>query len=313
MGVSSNNLVHLCNIESILLDSLNSQFSPRTIFILGAPRTGSTLLYQAMGDIFKLPFLSNFTNQYFSEFPIVGAALQKSLKFDIKWESKYGKTNGIFQPSEASAVLSTWFGGGHPSQEKSKQIIEGKEEHFLKTLNAIEVLYNQRPLLIKNAWNCFRVKYLAESLPCARFIWIRRDIASAAASDLQARYITKKSAFIWNSATPANWSELKNKQAHEQVVENQFEFNNAMQVSLNRYAHDRFVEIWYEKFIEFPVKEMKRLAGFLDLSLEKKVNCENIHQSDRVDISVEEMSAISTYIELNKSRLGKYIYNPDTQ
>ena len=168
-----------------------------TIFILGAPRTGSTLTYQAVCSRFGLPYIANFTNDYFSSIPIVGLALQKTISVDVAFGSHFGKTDGPFQPSEGSRLMVHWFGTGDPPALKAATIRAGLKQHFVDTIRAAAAIF-AGPLVIKNAWNCYRVPCLARTLPAARFIWIRRDIADAAKSDLGARYKTKGNPKISN-------------------------------------------------------------------------------------------------------------------
>ena len=256
----------LQNVESELLDLLcpgSSIRPPQAVFVLGAPRTGSTVLYQIMCRQFGLPYISNLTNDQFAKTPIVGLALQKSLPVAIGLTSRYGKTNGPMQPSEGSGVMTAWFGGGHPSAIVSARALPGAEVHLLRTLNAAEALYDA-PLLIKNAWNCFRVPYLAQTLPDARFIWIRRTIADAAKSDLSARYKTKSSAQDWNSATPANFEALKLLPPSAQVVENQHEFNRAVGQGLHAHAAGRWHQVWYEDLCLHTHGAVQGISEFLN-------------------------------------------------
>lgn len=295
--------------EETLISTLSlEKRAPASVFIVGAPRTGSTLLYQAIATAFDLPYISNFTDKYFPEIPIIGLAIQKSIRVDISWTSEFGKTSGGFQPSEGSGVLSGWFGGGHPSQDVSTRILEGKEKNFLGTLAAVETLYDDRPLLIKNPWNCFRIPYLAEVLPNARFIWIRRDIAAAAASDLEARYLTKGSAFAWNSATPSNVEELRLLSPPAQVVENQYEFNQAIEHDLQTYAEGRSLHVWYEDFLRFPERVLVSISqnaglDFVSNRKEGKLSRPRAHR-----ISEEERAAIGEYIDSNRGRFYSYSY-----
>lgn len=252
--------------EQALFDScLKGYLNSSTIFILGAPRTGSTYLYQLVVRLFGLPFISNLTNAYFPTTPIVGLALQHGVDVRIIYESQYGKSDGPFQPSEGSGPMAHWFGGGQPSQVASHTILGGRSTHFQNTLAACEVLYEGRPLVIKNAWNCFRVACIAETLPAARFLWIRRDVRDAAASDLEARIATKGRPDAWNSATPANVEALQTRPPHEQVVENQYEFSKAVGEALAALQADRWHEIWYEDLIRQTHPAVDSLAAWLAL------------------------------------------------
>src|SRR3989304_2155174 len=89
-------------------DALES--SP-AVFVLGAPRTGSTILYQAFVSAFGLPYFSNLVNEYFAASPIVGLLVQSAAdrNHKVAFHSHYGKTEGPFEPSEASHVMRHWF------------------------------------------------------------------------------------------------------------------------------------------------------------------------------------------------------------
>jgi hypothetical protein len=287
----------------VLLERVGQAAAPAPIFILGAPRTGSTVLYQALCSRFGLPYIANLTNDHFARTPIVGLTIQKAVPVRIHYASRYGKTDGAFQPSEGSAVMTRWFGGGHPSALVSACILEGKEPHFLATLTAAEALFGA-PLVIKNAWNCFRVRYLAKALPFARFIWIRRDVADAAKSDLAARYRTKGSAREWNSATPENIEELRRMAPAAQVVENQHAFNIAVAAGLNHHAEGRWREVWYEDFCGDPDAVLSDLGAFLERPSAQRASAVEIGRAGDVDLPAADGEAIDRYLAEHAERFS---------
>jgi hypothetical protein len=231
------------------------------VFVLGAPRTGSTFFYQNLVAGFRLPFFANLTDWYFPRAPIIGLSIQAAWPMHgaISGASRYGKVPGLLQPSEASGVMAHWFGGGHPSELVSRDILPGREADLYATIGAAWQLY-RRPLVIKNAWNCFRIAYLAQALPSAIFIWIRRDITASARSDLEARYAIYGNPNCWNSATPRNWPELRCFPYWAQVVENQAEFSRAIGTAAAAVDGWRFAEVWYEDFIATPAAVLDRLS-----------------------------------------------------
>jgi hypothetical protein len=232
------------------------------IFILGSPRTGSTLLYQGLAHYLRLPYFSNLANYQFPCHPVLAAPTHHQVlhRIDLEFTSAYGKTVGAFQPSEASAIFRNWFGGDHPSQVNSATILPGKENHLLKTMAVIHRVFSG-PLVTKNPWNCFRIADLARLLSSAFFLWIRRDIAQSALSDLAARYVVQGNPLVWNSATPASIEALRKLPYWAQVVENQFEFAEAIQHGLARHAPRRHVQVWYEDFIANPTGTLDRVAA----------------------------------------------------
>lgn len=247
--------------------SLEGSASPSQgpIFILGSPRTGSTFLYQAMAAAFELPYIANLTNDCFADVPIIGLSIQAAWPQHelLSAESRYGKTQGPFQPSEGSAVMRRWFGGGHPSELVSNDVLPGQTEHMQATIRAATRLFG-RPLLTKNAWNCFRIDALARTFPTAAFIWIRRDIVASATSDLNARYVVQGDPQVWNSATPKTVEDLRKLPYWEQVVENQAAFARAIEEGFARLPTRQTATIWYEDFCAAPSAALDRLADQLD-------------------------------------------------
>lgn len=284
---------------------------PRPIFILGAPRTGSTFFYQMLVAAFRLAYFSNVVNEYFAESPLVGLWLQSSgaTRPAIRFHSAYGKSSGLFQPSEASAIMRHWFGGGHPSQSVSTRILPGREQHMLDMLSAAERLAG-KPIVIKNAWNCFRIEYLSETIPGATFIWIRRDIRAAACSDLAARYAVHGNPNAWNSATPSRLEELKKRTYVEQVLENQYEFNCAIEQGLNSLPSGRRGSIWYEDLCRAPIPELEKLASSLPVlgQMEAFDFAVSAEKDSSSRLSEADQDGIENYANESKERFGDMFY-----
>ena len=232
------------------------------LFILGSPRTGSTLIYQVLVNFFQTFYFSNFIEEHFAAHPAVGAALDEVLNphAPVSYESSYGKTDGMWEPSEASFIFRNWFGGDHPSQAKSCAVLPGLEPHLLATMQSIYALTG-RMIIAKNAWNCFRIKTLARLFSRAHFLWIRRDIGLSAHSDLKARYL-RGGPTVWNSATTANYQEIQKRPYWEQVVEQQYEYNRSIAADLHQFSHGRFIELWYEELCNDIETQLDRLQNY---------------------------------------------------
>jgi hypothetical protein len=300
---------NLAGAEKYLFETFcGDESTAGAIFILGAPRTGSTFLYQAMVHTFALPYISNFTNSNFPSTPIVGLAVQNGIRADIGFQSSFGKTNGAFQPSEGSAVLMNWFGGGHPSQIVSTQVLDGKERHFRRTLAATEGLCGG-PLVTKNPWNCFRANYLTQSLPSARFVWIRRDVRVAALSDLEARYITKNGdANAWNSATPANVEQLLRLPPVQQVVENQVEFSKAISRALATHAEGRWIEVWYEDLIAEPQVALDRIGALISRPVRASYDQRSSIERGGRSLLAGDAAGVYEYVASNASKFAALVH-----
>ena len=294
-------------VERALLGLVPAPTQPGTVFVVGGPRTGSTLLYQMLALAARLPFVSNLANANYPHAPIVGIALQRGAPSKFALESEYGKTRGAFAPSEASAVMRQWCGGDHPSQSRSACVIPGREDHMRRTLACAELLFDGRPMVIKNPWNCFRVRSLAAALPSSRFVWIRRDPRAAAASDLAARRVTKGNETDWNSATPSNVDELRRLPPVAQVVENQFEFSLAVESALAQLPASQWTEVWYEDLVADPASRIAALCVTLGLGEWLRPDSgiiSGVHGESRPGV---DSAAIGAYVAAHRERLARFL------
>jgi|15BtaG_2_1085339.scaffolds.fasta_scaffold01016_7 hypothetical protein len=292
----------MIDLEKLFFEeySISAKETPM-VFILGPPRTGSTLLYQIMVNFFSFFYFSNLINEFFYVHPICGAVLSNSLKVEkISYDSDYGKTSGPLGPSEASLVMRRWFGGEHPAQTNSSKIIPSEKEHIICTMSSIHSLTGM-PILIKNAWNCFRIKNIIELFPNSKFIWIRRDLASSSESDLKSR-IHRGSENIWNSATTSNYKEIQKRPPYEQVVLQQYEYNLAISTGLTEFASGKYTEIWYKDLCNSPKINVDNLSLFLKMPI-KEADFPELRPSERKN----QNKKILSFIKENKAMFGDYI------
>jgi len=303
--------------EDVLFDRFASALDTTDVplvFILGSPRTGSTLVYQVLINYFDFFYFSNFIADHFSVYPAVGAVLDQALNpRDITaYESEFGKTKGMWEPSEASAIFKNWFGGEHPSQTKSSNVLSGQDVHIQKTMKSIFSLTG-RPVLSKNAWNCFRIAAIMELFPRSSFVWVRRDIRESAISDLASRY-KHGGATIWNSATPSNYLEIQKLPYWQQVVEQQYEYNKTIEADLRQFSRGQFIEVWYEEMCRDAEGQVARLRDYfyaqhLPLTMKQVSSAQPIHISQGAKVSVQQdYSKIAQYVDEQRKRLSKYLF-----
>src|SRR5215472_10273948 len=89
----NSNSTELLEVELLSIADVYRAEPPRPIFILGAPRTGSTILYQALVAAFRLPYFANLTNRYYPTRPIIGLSIQAAYPAheQISATNRFGK------------------------------------------------------------------------------------------------------------------------------------------------------------------------------------------------------------------------------
>jgi len=281
----------------------------RAVFILGSPRTGSTLAYQLIAHCLRCTYFDNFLNDEYAEHPALAVEATAKTDTKIDFTSNYGKTDGRFAPSEASRVFARWFGGEHPSQTKSNRVLPGQRAHLLDSFRSMWGLTGV-PIVCKNAWNCFRAEDLASLLPGASFLWVRRDLHASALSDLESRY-RQGSPTIWNSATTANYEDIMRRPYWEQVVEQQFEYTLAIRESLESIAPDRSTVVWYEDLCRDPAAVIRRLTGFAGLEPTGKTPPVLETSSGHAALG-EDAERIQSHIDTDPARFAELRHTPAT-
>jgi hypothetical protein len=129
------------------------------ILILGALRTGSTLLYQLIVNLWRVHYFDNTGDVHTTD------------AHEAPYSSTYGKTGEPWEPNEASGVLTRWFG-------ESNRALPGMDAEIVKIVHA------NAPMVIKNIWNVWRVDEWKRLVPDVQFIWIRRRLYRAARADM---------------------------------------------------------------------------------------------------------------------------------
>lgn len=169
------------------------------IFIVGPPRTGSTLLSQLMVMHFKVGYITNLMAllpMFFSR--IARFSRKKILGYSNLKDSDYGVIRGLHSPNEAAKINDWWF--NDVSSETHRNELRKSVWNAQKNIGA--------PILIKSMGNALRIGNLLKVFPNARFIYITRDIMFNAQSILIAREEIFGSRNEWWSLKPAGFEKI---------------------------------------------------------------------------------------------------------
>lgn len=279
------------------------------IYILGSPRTGSTVLYQLISRAFPNHlYISNQCNEEYSTnileyFDKYGDEI-RNYKKRISYKNSYGKTEHFYEPSEGSAVFNNWFGGDHPSETASKNFVSGKRADFTETHNAISNIHNAF-LVTKNVWNCFRIQSLVTTDVPIFFIWIRRGLFDSAISDLDARYAETNSGGTWTPATTKHHHEIERLPSYMQAVEHQYHLNSSIGDSLAEFAQNNHIEVWFEDLCKDPKNTMFQIAkkaGAQGELISSVVPQELTPGKRRLHVTNEDEEKLQNHIQQNRSK-----------
>lgn len=274
----------------------------KPIFIIGVPRSGTTLLYTLMAQHKDLAWFSqNDISILFSKEFLKFYNLRKRL-FDIRgWD--YGgpvipNYDIIFDvPIEFSRFWDRYIGEVWADE---KDVKNSAQIHLRDTISQIIIKKKKKRFLSKYPRNSVRIKYLNQVFPGSIFINIVRDGRAVVASMIE-RLNRQKTDYFGTPLKNANQLEfdLLERHAH-QWVEVLDEINNAK----NSLEAGQFFELKYEDLILDPKKWLEKI--FSACGLEKQ----NVFQNSvrrvigkrQIEIISEELTGRN---ELWKNKFSK--------
>lgn len=213
------------------------------LFVVGAPRSGSTLLYQLAVQAWDVTYLSN-RHCAFAGAPHLVERLTGRRPPPVSFESEHGRTEGPRGPSECGEYWYRFF------RRRPQHVpLEDAEPEGLHRLRAsVRALgdASRRPIVFKNLVCSLRLGPLAAALPEALFVVVRRELVANAASLLAGRYRRSGDYGRWWSAEPPGIERLRALPPHEQVVEQVRAVEALIRADAGRIGEARFLVVRYE-------------------------------------------------------------------
>lgn len=235
-----------------------------TIFIVGVPRSGTTLLVQLLITCFELGYINNVAARFWMA-PCIGAWLASELQDfarppSVGFSSDLGATPEYEGPHEFGYFWRRWFRYGDTHQLSKEQVEAIDTRFFRQELAAIENVFD-RPLLFKNAPALsLQVDFLATALPEAIFIHCHRDHVYAAQSLLLSRLKYYGNKERWLSVKPKEYRRLKERPYAEQIAGQIFYTLRRIDQVFASLDPSRYLNIDYETLCERPIEQLERVA-----------------------------------------------------
>ena len=242
------------------------------ILIMGAPRSGSTILYQYLAhtSCFSYPtnLLSRFYNSVYIGMRIQQLLTQKDqfgelIEFQnraTRYESDLGKTQGALSPHEFSYFWRQFFPVHQTETNYLPQDVLEKIDTstFLKELAAMEYL-QQKPVMMKGMLVNFNINFLLKILKNVIFIHVKRQPAHNMRSLLQAREKYNGTREEGYSFRPPEYRELCQLPPEDQVAGQLFSINKAVEDALCFVSPQQAMTVQYEEFCQNPEQTFEAL------------------------------------------------------
>lgn len=224
--------------------------SPPPVIILGPPRSGTTLFYEALAAKYHVAYLCNFAALLHSS-PVTATLMAKHIggEHKPKFESDIGFINGLYAPSEAGKLFERWFKSpDHPTVRTQ-----------IETLSAVM----EGPVILKNLYFHDRIDNIDRQLPDAIFIRIKRDMVDVIYSTLEVRRKIHGDTNSWWGPTPLGWEKLQQLEPELQVAGQVYLIERAVDGLIHsRKWGGRTFSTDYEGFCDDPADNLHQFMEF---------------------------------------------------
>lgn len=220
------------------------------IFVLGAPRSGTTLLYQLLVEGLDVGWLGNAHAEAATRaVEVERQAPPRVERLGTDFDSAHGTTAGDWGPSEAGEYWYRAFPRG-----RHQQSTDDASPRRVREVAAMVRAFGDAagvPVVFKNTLNSLRVPVLAAALPEARFVLIERDLPDNARSLLVGR-LRRGEPRAWWSARPDGAEALADAAPAEQVTWQVQQVTCVARHELAMHAAGRFVTVTYDELCGDP-------------------------------------------------------------
>ncbi|MEW5834106.1 MAG: sulfotransferase [Pseudomonadota bacterium] len=230
------------------------------IFVVGPPRSGTTLVTQWLAASGRLAWPTNLLSRFYAA-PYLGARIQQLLtdpRFNYRnellgehsvasFDSDLGKTRGLLQPNEFWYFWRRFFPLRWPEPLSAEQVAEVDGCGFVAGLAAIEAAFG-KPFAAKAMLLQYNLTLLAELLPTSIFLHVHRDPVDNGLSILRARERFWGTNTHWYSARPPGTEDLLDRDPFEQVAGQILFTHRSIDAELRALPAYRTLRIDYESF-----------------------------------------------------------------
>lgn len=259
------------------LEGLNSYLEPRErelygdhaieqplIFVVGAPRSGTTLLSQLLAYCLDVGYIDNFTARFWLA-PVHGIRLSRLIAGGPQpgaFESEYARTSRPTDIHEFGYFWRRWL-----NKHTFEDVVHAAEHEdeidwagLRLTLANIQHEFG-RAMVAKNMLGAYHMPRLRRELGEVLFVCIERDPLDACVSILDARRKYYSDPDAWWSYVPVEYPLLKDRDHWEQIAGQVHYLGAYYDRELAAVGADAAVRVSYEELCGDPAEVLRRVSS----------------------------------------------------
>lgn len=250
--------------------------------VIGAPRSGTTLLTQWLASLDLFSYPSNLITR-FAYAPYIGSLIQKMLldsdydfhgdfqdiQSEVNFKSNLGMSKGALAINSFSHFFRKYLNHYDPRYIYSEELDSIDTEGINNGIASIEDAFG-KPFISKGMMLQYNIEFFHKKIPNLFFFYIKRDPLM----NMQSLLIARKKYFNdyekWYSARPKEFEKLERMDKYHQVAGQIYYTNKSIEKELNELEEKNRISIKYEEFCKDPS------IFFYEMKKKYKINKYNI-------------------------------------
>lgn len=244
--------------EQRLINSAAPSSLP-VVLVVGAPRSGTTLVYQTLARYLDVSYVTNMTSM-FPRSPISASRMLNWIpkRDTADFQNFYGQTARLHGPNDGFSLWNNWLGD---DRYVPRTDLNESEQH---TLRQFFYAWNNtfgKPFLNKNNRNTGCLDLLSRAIPQASVVVVRRNPLLVAQSLIKAReQVQGDKAVGWGLHSHSSNTVADSLSYVDDVCDQILEIEKQLDDQLQHVPAKRIVEVTYEGFCEDPGSSLRWIA-----------------------------------------------------
>jgi len=245
--------------------SLDEQTPAPLIFVMGLPRSATTLSTQLLAANLNLGFISNVAAKFW-EAPAAGILFSKAVLGDMRdtsYDSFYGKTEN---PAGLHEFSYFWHKLFHmeemPPYDAPAKARAIDWQLVADSLHGISSAWG-KPTVMKAFDVVYHLPKISEIIPRSLFVFVERDLKEISMSLAKGRIDYYGNLETWLSMYPPEYPELRHKPWHEQIAGQVCGLHKLHEDGFSRISDKRLIRIPYQDLCASPATLVEEVRARL--------------------------------------------------
>ncbi len=275
------------------------------VFIVGVPRSGTTLLFQLIAHHLRVAYPTNTMARYWMAPTLAawrtrrafdGAGAAEDLTSDL------GRASGRFAPHEFGWFWHHWADLSESDDLTDEELGAIRAVRLRAELRGLASCMD-RPFVWKSVNFCsYQIAWLQALVPGALFLWMTRDPRFVAQSILQAREDRYCDPAAWWSTRPRDHPCWAERPPEEQVAHQIHDIQRAVGEAMRVLPAGLGVTMTYEDLVRDPIGQLRSLGERIGVEVERRGALARLQLGDRNQqrVSDRRFEAICSALEADE-------------